>query len=317
MAWPFSKPVQPEPPPRPPRPKPKKVTKVLDGQKDTTKLAKGFDALNKDFDIFRKETDAEFKSLNKDFAPILDKSTEQEAGIKELRISVQKLTKSVENVRKTVESLHAEVHDELKPVSKNLAAVLDKNAEQDSKIKDLEAIDEKMLNTIDSFTRTINGMRDIVKDVEATFSTEALNKLSENLKDFGKTLNTMEEDDDELVKNLNKVDKRIGNVEKKAADVEVASQEARDTALELAKHAEDFKDIVNTHTENMVALSSKVNAALNEYTDVEQMTVDLQNRMRTVESHLQALNQNAMMLSELVKKVNYLEKTTTKTLIVD
>jgi hypothetical protein len=67
----------------------------------------------------------------------------------------------------------------------------------------------------------------------------------------------------------------------------------------------------------MVAMSSKVNAALNQYTDIEQMTVDLQNRMRAIENQLGLLNQNAQMLAGLAKKVAYLEKTTSKTIVVD
>ncbi len=189
--------------------------------------------------------------------------------------------------------------------------------EQDSKIKDLEAIDNKMLSTIDGFERDIDGMKDIIKDVENTFSIGALDKLSSSIKSFGKTLNKMEEDDDELVKSLEKVDRRIGNVERKAADVEMAQQEAKNTAEMLSQNAEEFKSVVNAHTENMVAMSSKVNAALNQYTDIEQMTVDLQNRMRAIENQLGLLNQNSQILAELARKVAYLEKTTSKTIVVD
>jgi len=316
MAWPFSK-AKLETPPRPPSPVKKKVTKVVDGLKEITKLAKGLGSINKDFDIFRKEVDDELKTLNKGFAPILDKNEAQEKEISELRANSQKLAKSTEGVRKSVESLHAEFHDGVKPLGKNIAAVLDKNMEQDSKIKDLEAIDNKMLSTIDGFERDIDGMKDIIKDVENTFSIGALDKLSNSIKSFGKTLNKMEEDDDELVKSLEKVDRRIGNVERKAADVEMAQQEAKNMAEMLSQNAEEFKSVVNTHTENMVAMSSKVNAALNQYTDIEQMTVDLQNRMRTIENQLSLLNQNSQILSELARKVAYLEKTTSKTIVVD
>jgi len=316
MAWPFSK-AKLEAPPRPPSPVKKKVAKVVDGLKELTKLAKGLDSINKDFDIFRKEVGDELKILNKGFAPILDKNEEQEKEISELQANSQKLAKSTEGVRKSVESLHAEFHDGVKPLSKNIAAVIDKNMEQDDKIKDLEAIDNKMLSTIDGFERDIDGMKDIIKDVENTFSIGALDKLSGSLKSFSKTLNKMEEDDDELVKSLDKVSRRIGNVEKKAADVEMAQQEAKNTAEMLSQNAEDFKNVVNTHTENMVAMSSKVNAALNQYTDIEQMTVDLQNRMRAIENQLGLLNQNSQILSELARKVAYLEKTTAKTIVVD
>jgi len=234
------------------------------------------------------------------------------------------LEKELASVNKAVDSQQKETAEEFKSINKQFGPILDGGSEHDKRLKELESANKKLLSSMEDLERELKGVKEIVKDVEVTFSVDAFNRLAHGISALTKNLRAIEEDDDELIKTLQKVDKRIGTVEDRAAEVGVAQREAKDVADSLTQHAADFKDMLEEYSEKMLSMSSKVNAAISQNVDLNQQTNELNSRLVTTEEQLAALNEirgamdhNSQVLADISKRLAYLEKSTVKTLIVD
>ena len=246
-------------------------------------------------------------------------------------ISPSKLQNKLETSQSWIKKLSRDfdlhrddVFDEIKAVNKSIGAVYDKEAHHDKEIKDLKVVDNKLLSEIDTIERKVKSVKDIVANIEREFNADTIKKFKQTLDDFSSTFKLLEAKDLQLLTTLQRVDKRLAGIEKHSGQIDAEREEIKETSEKLTQNAQELKDTVNNYAEQMLELSNKVSANISKTADINEQVNAMLSRIETAEGQTAALNQlakaleqNSRLLAELAKRVDYLEKTTVRTVVLD
>ena len=294
MAWPFNK--QKLKAPQPPAPKPSFSSKMSN---EHQKIQENI-----------KENLGDIKVLAKRH--------------KELSGSLESHKKNLSTLEKEFDVHRGEMLDEIKSINKNLGPLYDTDTELGKSVKDLELMDKKLLSEINKVERKVKDVKDIVQNVESTFNPEALRKLKAQIHELANFANQIGKRDESQLKTLQRVDRRIGIVEKHSETIDEEKTAIKESADALALHAAELKQTVGGYTDQLVELSGKVSANIAKTADISEQANALMKRLESVEGQLVAaselsriLEEHSSLLAQIAKRLEYLEKTTVKTVVLD
>jgi chromosome segregation ATPase len=170
----------------------------------------------------------------------------------------------------------------------------------------------------------IGNMKSEIRLVNEVFNPRAMRNINANIGLFSSRLKGMEKESDDSLRALSSVDRRIGTIERRALEVESDYHHAKDSAEELQKKAEDLKHTARLFMGQMDQFHSKTNAEFNKMIDMERQLEDVQQRLSMIEdvkvnanSMENAISENTRIISELAKKMDYFERTSRKTIVLD
>ncbi len=175
-----------------------------------------------------------------------------------------------------------------------------------------------------SIKHDINNLKDTIKALETAVNPKAIHKIIANVTLSSKRLKEMEREDNTTLKTLHRIDKRISNIERRALDVESDYTHAQTSASALQKKSDDLKHTARIFMRQMDQFHSKTNAEFSKLVDMEQQLENMQQRLVQIEdvklsssAMENAISQNARTLSELARKLEYFERTSRKTIVLD
>jgi len=304
MAWPFSKPKLKIP--QPPAPKiPKQVHKVS----------------------FSSVMSGEHQKIQEEQEHIKEKLGDIKVLAKkhgELSSSLESHKKNFSVLEKEFDEHREEMMDEIKSINKNLGPLYDKDVALEKDIKELETMDKKLLSEIQKVERKTKDVKDIIQDVENAFNPESLKKLKASINEVAEFTEGIAKKDENQMKRLQSIDRKIGVVERHAEKIDDEKQAMKESAEALAQHAEELKATVGGYADQLIELSGKTSANIAKTADLDEEFRALLKRLEAVEGQLVAaselskvLQQHSNMLAEIAKRLEYLERTTTKTVVLD
>lgn len=294
MAWPFSKP------------------KLKVPQPQASKTSKPAYKVS-----FSSVMTGEHKKLQEEFA-------ENNAKIKDTLNVSEKTKKNLDVLEKEFDEHREEMMDEIKSINKNLGPLYDKDTELEKDIKELGLMDKKLLSEIAKVERKAKDAKDIVENVESVFSPEAIRKLKLQLIEANNSAKLVESNDLRALKKLQNIDRRIGVVAKHAETMGAEKEAMQQSAEALAQHAAELKETIGGYSDQLVELSGKVSANIAKTADIDAEVHAILHRLESAESQIsavtdisRAMQEQSALLAQIARRLEYLEKTTVKTVVLE
>lgn len=232
--------------------------------------------------------------------------------------------KNLSVLERRFDDYRKEIMDEMHAVNKNLGPLYDKSVRLEKGIKELELADKNLLSEISKIEHKVRDTKEIVQHVESVFNTEALKKLKAQLIEATNSAKLIESNDLRLLKKIQNVDRRIGVIEKHSAEMSTEKDAIKKSAEALAQHAAELKETVGGYSDQLVELSGKVSANIAKTADVDEEVHAVIKRLQAAEAHLaispefsKLMQEHSKMLAEIARRLEYLEKTTVKTVVLD
>ena len=293
MAWPFSKPALKIPQPQAPKKaKPAKVS-------------------------FSSAMSGEHKKLQ-------DELADNNVKVKDVLNISGKTKKGLDILEKEFDEHREEMTDELKAINKNLGPLFDKDAELEKHAKELELMDKKLMSEINKVEKKARDVKDIVQNVEDTFNTETIKKLKSQLIAANNSAKLVESDDLNIMKKLQSIDRKIGVIERHSNSMNEEKEAMRNSAEQLAEHAAELKTTIGGYADQLIELSGKVSANIAKTADVDAEVHAIVKRLEILESQLSSVadmvnvvQEHSSILAQIARRLEYLEKTTIKTVVLD
>jgi len=241
------------------------------------------------------------------------------------------LAKDVEHVLKHETKLEKEFDEhreqivgELKSINKNMGPLYDADTKLETNVKELNLMDKKLLSEINRVERKVKDAKDIIQNVEDAYNTETIKKLKAHLIEATNSAKIIENSDFSILKKLQTIDRRIGIIERHANRINEEKLSMKESAEELARHASDLKGTIGGYSDQFVELSGKVSANIAKTADIDAEVHAILSRLQTSESQLavvadisRAMQEQSQLLTKIARRLEYLEKITVKTVVLD
>lgn len=246
------------------------------------------------------------------------------AALSKLANRVEALEKNHKALNKEIDVHRTESLDEIKSINKNLGPLYDKDTAQGKEISGLKADAHSLGTEIEKVEKKVKDAKDIVLNIEGAYSIDALKRLKQGIAHIESSFKTLYNKDASMLKGLQRIDRRIAVVERHSARVDAEKAAIKESADALAQYAQQIKETVGGYSDQLVELSSKVSATIGKTADMDAQLRVLLARLQTAEGQQaalgeisQLLDKNSKLLAELALRLDYLEKATIKTIVVD
>ena len=246
------------------------------------------------------------------------------ADVKDIAKKLEGFSKSGKTLEKEFDEHRVEMMDELKSINKNLGPLYDKDTELGKNIKELGIMDKKILSEVSKVERKVKDAKDIVQAVESVFNADSIRKLKAQLIEANNSIKLIENDDTGMLKKMQNVDRRIGIIEKHSSEISDERNAVRESAEALAQHAAELKETIGGYSDQLVELSGKVSANIAKTADIDAEVHAILGRLQSVEAQIASvteisryMQEHSQILAQIARRLEYLEKTTVKTVVLD
>ncbi|MFH0868804.1 MAG: hypothetical protein V1839_01105 [archaeon] len=243
---------------------------------------------------------------------------------KELLSSLDVHGKNLATLEKEFDEHREEVLDEIKAINKNLGPLYDKDAKLEKDICDLTLAGKQLISEIEKVSRKAKDVKDIVTSVESAYSTDNMKKIIDQINEVNGSIRAIQSKDESAVNVLQRVDRRIGAVEKHSQLMDAERAEMKASADALVQYASELKETVGGYSNQLVDLSSKASANISKTSDIDQQLRSAMGRVGAIEGQLIAaeklseiMQQHSRIITEIAKRLEYLEKSTVRTMVLD
>ncbi len=170
----------------------------------------------------------------------------------------------------------------------------------------------------------VKNLRDEIRAIGVAFDPAVIRGLTADINLISKRLREMEKEENHTLMSVGSIDKKLTNIERRALEVESDYKHAKTSADELQKKSDELKHTARIFMKQMDDFHSKTNAEFSRVVDIERQLEVMQQRMAQLEdvklsssAMENAIAQNSKTLSELARKLEYLERTARRTVVLD
>lgn len=243
---------------------------------------------------------------------------------KELSSSIESHGKNLTILEKEFDEHRNEMLDEIKAINKNLGPLYDKDVHLEEDLCSLTKAGKEIVSEVEKISRKVKDIKDIVLNVEGAYSPENMKIIVDQIRQVISSVRAIENKDTNTVDILQRVDRRIGVVEKHSQVIDAERAEMKASADALAQHASELKETVGGYARQLVDMSSKISANIAKTADIDEHVRGIMRRTESIEGQLvaaeklsQILQEHSRLVTEIAKRLDYLEKATVKTMILD
>jgi|GEM_PF-7113599 len=218
-------------------------------------------------------------------------------------------------------SRHKKVTEsELAAIRRELAALRSRDLKASRMIRGLELEIPKMRDLK-------NSVLDVNKRIlalESAWNPRVLHKMVAGMESFSKALAGLERRSSATLRDLQKTNAGMVAISHHARDIESERTDAKFAARELADKAANLNETVQNFFKQTDALNDKLNSNLTVLNEVTSTIELLKDRMDSMEQQVNNINQlkaliddTSKQLGELSGRLGYVEKVSTKTVVIE
>lgn len=267
----------------------KRISKLELNAKKVKMLEKSLKLLIKDFNAFSKKILADIKENEIALKKEKDYSKKLELGLKK----------------------------EIDAINKELSIFNDKHKSVSKKITNI-------LNTESTLKKDIKTAKNTINRINRAFNITTLNRLRTDMNILSDTIVELRKQGQSNLKKFAGVSKKIANT---AFYSESAANSARETelkSLELNKKAKELEGLAGQYFNKTEEINKKINASVSALSDLTKIVNNLneqvsylQNRLTLLDSLKEQVENQKAILSDIKRRVEYIDKTCTKTIVLE
>ena len=254
-----------------------------------------------------KELEKEIRQIKKDLNSFKKKAAEDISG------NAWLFKKHIDAYEKT----KLDNEKAFKEIKVKFAEIDNKNKKVDKKLRALDQTDKKIRNDI----KTANG---IIKKINRTFNAESLRTLRADLDILTESISSIEKENKSMLNRLSKMTGLINTVKENAVIINAESQNIAAHSEQLDLYAKDLKKLAEEYFNRMEEINNKINATIASISDLSKIAETLKSQITSAQNRLALLDRlkedieaHKAMLADLKRKFEYLDKTCTKTIVLE
>ena len=240
-----------------------------------------------------------------------------EKELKNLSKEVKRNSQDLDSQMKDYDKLDADSERAFKDIKASFSAVENKHKKINKKLQSLSAADT-------AFRQDVRDTKNIAAYVKKTFNVKSLSTLNSDLDFLADAAESLARQGNSTLKKLSKTNRSIHGLEKFAISSAVSAKEAEIKSTELEKYTAELKALAKQYYDKTAAINSKLNAALSSVSDLNTVTNNLssqinasQNRLALLDRFKEQVDMQRAMIADLKKRVEYLDKSCTKTIVLE
>ena len=251
--------------------------------------------------------------LEKNFSKLKNLEKDLNSLSKEVRANSQDLNSQV----KDHEKLDADSEKVFRDIKANFREIEIKHKKINKKLQALSAADT-------AFRQDVRDTKQIAAYVKKTFNVKALSSLRADLNFLADAAESLARQSNSTLKKLSKTNRSIHGLEEFAISSAASAKEAEIKSNELEKYTAELKALAKQYYSKTDAINSKLNAALSSIADLNETIKTLssqvnaaQNRLALLDRFKEQLDMQRAILSDLKKRVEYIDKACAKTIVLE
>ncbi|MEM4713933.1 MAG: hypothetical protein QXQ79_00075 [Candidatus Nanoarchaeia archaeon] len=289
---------------------------LLDPLKKIAALEKNLTFQNKTL----KKTNAQIKSLEKNLKASKKETALLYSNNKDLQKEIDKLRSAVTNLAKTTNNLTSE----LKEIKTEIGTYKkDINAKTENLRKETNVTSLKLTEIISLLNKDLENLKEKVSVIENTWNSDTLNSLVSEIKTISLNAKDLKKQSEKNLKNFDRINAGLVAIAKHSEDIKHEQQTSQEFAAELSKKSENLEKTAQSFFTSVDALNSKLNISVSALNDLASVVENLKMQLNDAENKINTLlnlqsvvAENNAILSELKKRLEYLEKVTVKTVVI-
>lgn len=162
------------------------------------------------------------------------------------------------------------------------------------------------------------------KKIEKTFNIDTLNSLKNSVSRTAAAMKSLMKKDDLFSKNIEKITGILSTIDRKTGNIETDAVALGQKAQQIDQFAMELKDAADAYAKRTSELNNKINIAVVNSDNASQMIAYLKNEIANIKNHVSALEGlrlafegQEQKINEMEKKLEYIDKVSAKTIVVD
>ena len=239
---------------------------------------------------------------------------------KALESKVRKHRRELDTVSSNLSRHKRATESELAAIRRELVSLRSRDLKASRMIRELELEVPRMRDLKNS---VIEVNRKILA-LESAWNPKILQRMVGGMESFSKALGGLERRSSSTLKNLERTNAGMVAISQHARDIESERTDAKFAARELADKAENLNETVQNFFKQTDALNSRLNSNMTVLNEITSTIELLKNKIDSMEQQINNVNQlkslmeeNSRHLSELSGRIGYVEKVSTKTVVIE
>ncbi|MGC8940559.1 MAG: hypothetical protein ACP5JY_00775 [Candidatus Nanoarchaeia archaeon] len=244
--------------------------------------------------------------------------------IKALEKQVAHLQKEITKLYLNSKTARSEAESEIKSVRKEIAKLFDSQANISAKINALSKVKNDMADILSTLSSEHAALKQDVANIKSVFDQESIESLKNSIKFISDAIADIKRTSEKNLKKFENATSNFAAISECVTSIEEENKRLQEYASELSEKNTELHKVAEEFFSQVDLINSKINSNSSALLDLTNVVENLKNEISLLENQTaqlptiqNAINSIRATLTDLQRKVDYIEKTTVKTIVID